>query len=98
MSAAAYSSPFDRMSDWLEELERILNGFDALPSAAQDAVRSVVESIARDPDTGDAEIRHLDALLAPYRSRSDDGRQQRRASLSQERTQYAQRIALAQSS
>ena len=58
MSAAAHSFPVDRMSDWLEELERIMKAFDALPSAAQAAVKSVVESLVRDPDTSDAEIAH----------------------------------------
>jgi hypothetical protein len=83
------------MSDWLEELDRIMQAFDALPSAAQDAVNSAVESLVRDPDTSDAEIAHLNALLALRRPGSDDGRHQRRASLSQKRTQYAHRIALA---
>ena len=85
MSAAACSSPVDRMSDWLEELERILIGFDALPSAAQDAVNAVVESLLHDPDTGDAEIAQLNALLAA-RSPGYDGRHQRRVSLVQTRT------------
>ena len=95
MSAAAYVSPADRMSDWLEELERILKEFDALPSAAQDAVNSVVGSLLRDPNTRDVEIVHLNALLALHRMRSDDGRKPHRASLSQKRTQYAHRITLA---
>ena len=95
MSAAAYSSfPVDRIGDWLKELERILKGFDALPSCAQEAVSTVVESLAHDPDTSLAEIAQLNVLLAPYRPRSDDRRHQRGASLSQERTQYAHRIAL----
>ena len=95
MSAAAHVLPADRMSDWLEELERILKEFDALPSAAQDAVNSVVDSLVHDPNTRDAEIAHLNALLALHRMSSDDGRQQRRASLPQKRTQHAQRITLA---
>ena len=92
----AYSSPVDRMSDWLEELERTLTAFDALPRAAQDAVNSVVESFVQDPETSQAEISRLNALLMlramPH---SDDGRHQRRASLSHKRTQYAHRVALA---
>jgi hypothetical protein len=95
MTAAAYSFPVDHMSDWLEELERILKGFDALPNAAQDAVNSVVKSLVHDPNTGDSEIAHLNALIAQNGPRSDDGRQQRRASLSPKRTQYLHRIALA---
>ena len=94
MSAAAYSPPADRTSDWLEELERILKEFDALPSHAQDAVSSVINSLLHDPDTSDVEITHLNALLARHRPRSDDRRQQHRPSLSQERTQFAHRIAL----
>jgi hypothetical protein len=52
------------MSEWLEELERVMKAFDALPSAAQAAVKSIVESLVRDPDTSDVEIAHLNALLA----------------------------------
>ena len=98
MTAAAYSSPVDRVSDWLEELERVLKEFDALPTAAQDAVSSLVHSLLHDPDTSEAEVTHLNALIAQHRPRSHDRRQQCWASLSQTRTQYAHRIALAQSS
>jgi hypothetical protein len=84
------------MSDWLEELERIVKAFDALPSAAQDAINSVVESLLHDPDTSDAEIAHLNALLALHgMQKSDDGRHQRRAHFPQKPTQYAHRVALA---
>ena len=77
MSAAAYSSPCDRMSDWLEELERTLTAFDGLPRAAQDAVNAVVESFVHDPETSQAEISHLNALLALHgMPHSDDGRHQ----------------------
>jgi hypothetical protein len=96
MSAAAYSSPVDRRSDWLEELERTLKAFDALSSAAQDAVNAVVESFVHDPATSQAEISHLNALLALHgMPQSDDGRHQRRANFSQKRTQYTHRAALA---
>ena len=94
MSVAAYSFSGDRMSDWLEELERILTGFDTLPSAAQDAVNSVVESLLHDPDTGGAEIAQLNALLAA-RTTGCDGRHQRRATPSQTRTRYAHRLLIA---
>ena len=96
MSAAVYSSPCDRISDWLEELERTLTAIDGLPRAAQDAVKAVVESFAHDPETNQAEISHLNALLALHgMPHSDDGRHRRRTSLSQKRTQYAHRAALA---
>jgi hypothetical protein len=95
MTAVACSPPVDRMSDWLDEVERISKGFDALPSAAQHAVSSVVDSLLHDPNTSDSEIAHLNALIAQHMPRSNNGRQQRRASLSQKRTQYAHRIALA---
>jgi hypothetical protein len=52
------------MSDWLEELERTLTAFDGLPRAAQDAVNSVVESLIHDPETTQAEVSQIDALLA----------------------------------
>ena len=77
MSAAAHVVPVDRMRDWLEELERILKAFDALPSAAQEAVNSVIESLALDPNTSDAEIAQLNTMLARYKPSADDGRQQR---------------------
>lgn len=83
------------MSERLEELKRIMKAFDALASAAQAAVKCVVESLVRDPDTSDVEIAHLNALLALRRPGSDDGRHQRRASPSRKRTQYAHRVALA---
>ena len=66
-----------------------------MPTAAQDAVSSLVDSLLHDPDTSEAEVTHLNALIAQHRPRSDDGRQLRRASLSQTRTQYACHIALA---
>ena len=48
MVAAAYELlSVDRNCDWLAELEQIVSRFDALPSAAQVAVRSVVESLLR---------------------------------------------------
>lgn len=94
MSAAAHVVPVDRMRDWLEELERIMKAFDALPSAAQEAVNSVVESLALDPNTSDAEIAQLNTILARYKSSADDDRQQRPESLSQKRTRCAHRVAL----
>ena len=96
MSAAAHSSPVDRMSDWLEELERILKAFDALPSAAQNAVNSVVESFVHDPATSHAEISHLNALFALHGApHSDGGQPQRRARLLHKRADHATRVALA---
>ena len=92
MSAAAHSFPVDRMSDWLEELERIMKAFDALPSAAQDAVKSVVESLVRDPDTSDAEIAHANALLARHTPHPEPGqrhRGSRQASVTARRLRYS---------
>ena len=84
------------MSDWLEELERTLTAFDALPRAAQDAVKSVVESFVHDRETSQAEISRLNALLALHgMPHSSDGRHQHWASLSHKRTHYAHRVALA---
>jgi hypothetical protein len=66
MVAAAYEvRSVDRNCDWLAELEQIVSRFEALPSAAQDAVRSVVESLLRDPETTALERVHAHALLAP---------------------------------
>jgi hypothetical protein len=84
------------MSDWLEELERTLTAFDALPCAAQDAVKSVVESYVHEPETSPEEISRLNALLALHgMPHSSDGRHQNGASLSQKRTPYAHGVALA---
>jgi hypothetical protein len=66
MGVAAYTLLVDRQCDWLEELERILERFDAMSSIAQDAVGSVVESFLHDPDTTAAEIAHVNALLARH--------------------------------
>lgn len=81
MAAAAYTPSVERTSDWLEELERILKGFDAIPSAARDAVRSVVESLVHDPDTTDAEIGYASALLADHAQRLPEAPPQRRSIL-----------------
>ena len=96
MSAApSRGFPVDRISDWLQELEHTLQGFDALPIAAQHAVRSAVDSIAHDPLTSNAERARLDGLLAAYRPGSTDPRHQRRANIPTKRTQHAHRITLA---
>ncbi len=95
MSAAAYSSPCDRMSDWLEELERTLKAFDGLSCAAQDAVKAVIESFVHDPDTSGAEIARLSVLLERHSQHSEKPRQQGRSSFSQKGTQHSQRIAVA---
>jgi hypothetical protein len=69
MVAAAYELPsVDRNCDWLAELEQIVSRSDALPSAAQVAVRSVVESLLRDPETTALELAQAHALLAPRSS------------------------------
>jgi hypothetical protein len=66
MVAAAYEvRSVDRNCDWLAELEQLVGRFEALPSAAQDAVRSVVESLLRDPETTALERVNAQALLAP---------------------------------
>jgi hypothetical protein len=70
MSAAAYSSPVDPTSDLIEELKDVLKQLDALPSAAQHAVNSVVESLVHDVTTSDAEIAHLNVLLERHAQRS----------------------------
>jgi hypothetical protein len=71
MVAAAYELPsVDRNCDWLAELEQIVSRFDALRSAAQDAVRSVVESLLRDPDRSSAELSQPGALPAATLTRS----------------------------
>ena len=64
MSAAAHTLPVDRQSDWLVELERVLDDWDAIPVAAQDAVSVVVESLLDDPGNSDADIAQALALVA----------------------------------
>ena len=64
MDVAAHTFLVDRQCDWLEELERILERFDTMSSAAQNALSSVIDSFLHDPDTTDVEIVHVDALLA----------------------------------
>jgi len=81
MAAAAHSPSRDHASDRLEELERILKGFDAIPDAARDVVRSVVESLLHDPATTDAEIAHANVLLARRVQRVQETSPQRRPSI-----------------
>ena len=94
MSAAAYSSSVDRTSDWLAELEVALKRFEAIPSAAQDAVRSVVESLLNDPETTKGEIAYARALLANSDRRSEDTRHRREPSLLEQPIHYGFRVAL----
>jgi hypothetical protein len=66
MGAAAHLLPADRNGDWIEELERILIRFDELSESAKDAIGSVVRSILRESDATDADVDHVDALLARH--------------------------------
>jgi hypothetical protein len=69
MSAAALTLPVDRQSDWLAELERILNRWDGMPSAARDAVGTVVESLLDDPESSETEVAFARALLTDQEHR-----------------------------
>lgn len=64
MGAAAHTLPVDRQSDWLVELERILDDWNAISIAAQDAVCLVVESLLEDPGNSEADVAQAVALLA----------------------------------
>jgi hypothetical protein len=65
MVAAADELPsVDRNCDWLAELEQILSRLDAMPGAAQVAVRLVVELLLRDPEAPALELTQARALLA----------------------------------
>ena len=67
MGAAAHTLPVDRQSDWLVELERILDEWDAISLAAQDAVYLVVESLLEDPGNSQADIAQALALVARHK-------------------------------
>ena len=67
MGAAAHTLPVDRQSDWLVELERILDEWDAISVAAQDAVYLVVESLLEDPGNSLADIAQALALVARHK-------------------------------
>jgi len=67
MGAAAHTLPVDRQSDWLVELERILDEWDAISVAAQDAVYLVVESLLEDPGNSQADIAQALALVARHK-------------------------------
>lgn len=95
MSAAAYSPPADRTSDWLEELEGILKRFDAISNCAQAAVRSVVESFLEDEDTTEDEIVCVAALLARHTPGPDEVRDERLPRLVYQRTRKARGTAVA---
>jgi hypothetical protein len=64
MGAAAHTLPVDRQSDWLVELERILDEWDAISVAAQDAVCLVVDSLLEDAGNSQADIAQALALVA----------------------------------
>jgi hypothetical protein len=67
MGAAAHTLPVDRQSDWLVELERIFDDWDAISLAAQDAVYLVVESLLDDPGNSQADIAQALALVARHK-------------------------------
>jgi hypothetical protein len=67
MGAAAHTLPVDRQSDWLVELERIVDDWDAISVAAQDAVYLVVESLLEDPGNSQADIAQALALVARHK-------------------------------
>jgi len=67
MGAAAHTLPVDRQSDWLVELERILDEWDAISVAAQDAVYLVVASLLEDPGNSQADIAQALALVARHK-------------------------------
>ncbi len=67
MGAAAHTLPVDRQSDWLVELERIVDQWDAISVAAQDAVYLVVESLLEDPGNSQADIAQALALVARHK-------------------------------
>lgn len=69
MGAAAYTLPVDRQSDWLVELERILEDWDAISIAARDAVALVVVSLLEDPGNSETDVAHGLALLAQSQGR-----------------------------
>jgi hypothetical protein len=69
MAAAAYTLPVDRQSDWLVELERIVDDWDALPNAARVAVGRVLESVLADPASSAAEATQAHVLLARARAK-----------------------------
>jgi hypothetical protein len=64
MGVAAYALPVVRRSEWLEELERILDLWDGLSMAARDAVVAVLESFLGDDETTDLESIRARVLLA----------------------------------
>jgi hypothetical protein len=63
MGVAAYTLPVDRQGDWLAELERILDRWEAMSGAAQGAVSTVVESLLSDPESSETEVALARALL-----------------------------------
>jgi len=69
MSAAAYTLPVDRQSDWLAELERILDRWDGMPPGARNAVNTVVESLLSDPESSVADVLLARALLTNHERR-----------------------------
>lgn len=63
MSAAAQSLLSRRESAWLDELERVTEHLDTMPSSVRTAIRAVLESTIVDDDAGDFEVAQARALL-----------------------------------
>jgi len=79
MGVAAYALPVDRRSEWLEELERILDQWDGLSIAARAAVIAVLESFLGDGETPELESIRARVLLARVKpGRSGSGALARR--------------------
>lgn len=64
MSAAAYTLPVDRQGDWLRELGRIFEDWDAMTPAARDAVDRVVDAFLASPETSEEDVAAIHALIA----------------------------------
>jgi hypothetical protein len=64
MSAAAYTLPVDRQGDWIVELERIMDDWDAITDAARDAVCAVLKSVLADTASSASDAIHARAMLA----------------------------------
>ena len=71
MSTAAYELPVENRGEWLDELDRILDGWGDLSYIAQDSVTAVVESLLADPETSPTDNAAAQRLLTRMRPRAD---------------------------
>jgi len=71
MSTVAYALPVEDRSEWLDELDRILDCWGGLSHVSQERVMAVVESFLDDPETSPTDAAAAWRLLARMRPQAN---------------------------